>query len=172
MTEKLRRPGFLLGAKRRGNLHRSATTGWGLLRSARNDMKTLGEPDCPGHSHYRPNVCRSCRHASLKSRNGSTCLSIQFARISSIVMFGARYPSTTMRHTQSAASTTCGDDIRRDSVGQCIDTDQPGYIVPPILHGIGIQFCRLVQKPAEQRGSRLPLGGKPLGPDLRMLRCP
>jgi hypothetical protein len=39
---------------------------------------------------YRPNVCSSRRHASLKSRSGSMCLSIQFARISSIVMFGAR----------------------------------------------------------------------------------
>jgi hypothetical protein len=28
-------------------------------------------------------------------------------------MFGARYVSTMMRHTMSAASTTCGDDVRR-----------------------------------------------------------
>jgi len=62
---------------------------------------------------YRRNVCSSCRHASLKSRSGSTCLSIQSCRISSIVMFGARYVSTMMRHTVSAASTTCGDETRR-----------------------------------------------------------
>jgi hypothetical protein len=37
---------------------------------------------------YRPNACSSCRQASLKSRSGSTCRSIQFARISFIVMFG------------------------------------------------------------------------------------
>ena len=30
---------FSLGAKRRGNLHRSAQTGWRLLRSARNDRE-------------------------------------------------------------------------------------------------------------------------------------
>ncbi len=40
--------------------------------------------------HHRPNVCSSFRHASLKSRSGSTCLSIQFSRISFIVIFGAR----------------------------------------------------------------------------------
>jgi len=78
----------------------------------------------PAHQHfdvggvessvqYRPNICSSCRQASLKSRSGSTCRSVQFARISSIVMFGARYVSIMMRHTVSAASTTCGDEIRR-----------------------------------------------------------
>ena len=47
----------------------------------------------PGHRapiHHRPNVCSSFRHASLKSRSGSTCPSIQFSRISFIVIFGAR----------------------------------------------------------------------------------
>ena len=62
---------------------------------------------------YRRNVCSSCRHTSLKSRSGSTCLPIQSSRISSIVMFGARYASTMMRHTVSAASTTRGYDTRR-----------------------------------------------------------
>jgi len=61
---------------------------------------------------YRPNICSSWRHASLKSRSGSTCRSIQLSRISSIVIFGARYASIMMRHTLSAASTTCGDEIR------------------------------------------------------------
>jgi hypothetical protein len=35
-------------------------------------------------------------------------------------------------------------------------------IVAPILQGIGIKFCRLVKKSAEQRCSPVSLGGNPL----------
>src|ERR1700722_8380719 len=69
--------------------------------------------DCPGPLAPHQNACSSFRHASLKSRNGSTCLSIQLVRISCKVMFGARYVSTMMRTTVSAASTTSGEDRRR-----------------------------------------------------------
>ena len=74
------------------------------LRPPRVRLREQGELDETGKdklSHQRPqplaaprwrrqNACSSFRHASLKSRSGSTCLSIQFVRISCKVMFGAR----------------------------------------------------------------------------------
>jgi hypothetical protein len=56
-------------------------------------------------------------------------------------------------------------------VCQRIYSDHSGYIVAPILQIIGIQFGGLVQKPAKQGRSALPLGSKTLGPRLRVLPC-
>lgn len=67
------------------------------------------------------------------------------------------------------------DSLRRyqaNAVRQRVYADKPGHIVPPILQGIGIKFCRLVEKSAEQRCSAISLGGEPLRSGLRLLRCP
>ena len=60
-----------------------------------------------------------CRHASLTSRCGLTCISIQSARLSFIVMFGARYhrptPYSPSGSTSRAAAQCSGTPAAADS---------------------------------------------------------
>ena len=49
-----------------------------------------------------------------------------------------------------------------------------GYIRPAYLPSLQLEynFAASSRNLPKQRGSGLPLGGEPLGPGLRLLRCP
>ena len=61
---------------------------------------------------------------------------------------------------------------KANSVGQPVNPNEAGDVVAAGLQSIGIEFCRLIEKPAEQGGSGVPLRREPLRSGLRVLRHP
>ena len=65
-----------------------------------------------------------------------------------------------------------GDGEKANPVGERVDPNEAGDVVPGGLQGVGIQFRRLIEKPAEKGGPMVALCGAPLGAGLRVLRNP